>query len=749
MKKIPFFLLILIVVVLAAATFIEKYEGRIFVENHIYGSIWFVVFWGLLAIISVLYIFKKKMQRNIPVFLLHLSFLIILAGALTTFLTAKRGMLHLRLGEKKSEFTVYDHDGETYAPIPVVISLDVFTIRNYAGTDAPADFISKIRIHESSGNSFIEEVSMNRIFSYKGYRFYQSSYDNDGHGAWLSVNNDPWGITISYIGYFLLLAAMVWTLFSPKGRFQRLLKNPLLKKGVLFAGLSLLYFNSTAQTKSPCTLSQKEAAQFCTLQVLYNNRITPLQTLAYDFTMKLTGEEKYKEYTPEQFFTGWLFYFESWRQEPLLHIKNNDLQKLLELNEYASWNDFFNDDYSYKLQPYWMGMRMGKQSSLNRAIREADEKIQLIAMLRNKTLLQIFPIMDEQNEAIWYSPSSSLPNEFDENNRLFIKGTFSLLQEYIDENNCEQFLFIIDRIKTFQKNHGGISALSESKIKAELIYNRLSIPPILFKVNLFLGLLSLIYFLHLLIRKGRNSEKKIFALIPRIFFILLCFSFFLLTFYIGLRGFISGRLPMSNGYETMILLSWCIMLTTLIFHKKFGLIISFGFLLSGFCLLVASIGRMNPQITHLVPVLSSPLLSLHVSVIMMSYALLAFTFLNGVAALLLRIFRKEDDFIGEQVETLHIVSQLFLYPALFLLGAGIFIGAIWANISWGRYWAWDPKEVWALITFLIYSLALHSGSMQRFRKPLFLHGYMCFAFLTVIMTYLGVNYFLGGMHSYN
>ena len=205
---------------------------------------------------------------------------------------------------------------------------------------------------------------------------------------------------------------------------------------------------------------------------------------------------------------------------------------------------------------------------------------------------------------------------------------------------------------------------------------------------------------------------------------------------------------MGNGYETMLVLAWCVQLITLLVIKRLPFLLSFGFLLAGFFLLVSSIGQMDPQITPLVPVLSSPLLSLHVSLIMMAYALFTFTFLCGIVALTLQFFRPNQPLHAEHIQALHVISRLFLYPALALLGIGIFVGAIWANISWGRYWGWDPKEVWALISFLCYAVALHGTSLPWFRRPLNYHLYMTGAFLTVLMTYIGVNYFLGGMHSY-
>lgn len=201
---------------------------------------------------------------------------------------------------------------------------------------------------------------------------------------------------------------------------------------------------------------------------------------------------------------------------------------------------------------------------------------------------------------------------------------------------------------------------------------------------------------------------------------------------------------MANGYETMLLLAWFVQLLTLIVCLKNKLVLTFGFLLAGFFLLVAHLGQLDPQITPLMPVLASPLLSVHVSIIMMSFALLSLTFICGLTALISRLFGADD----EALMALRRLSLLFLYPALTTLGIGIFIGAIWANVSWGQYWSWDPKEVWALITFMTYGIVVHTHTLPLFRRPLPYHWFVTLAFLTILMTYFGVNFFLGGMHSY-
>jgi ABC-type transport system involved in cytochrome c biogenesis permease subunit len=302
--------------------------------------------------------------------------------------------------------------------------------------------------------------------------------------------------------------------------------------------------------------------------------------------------------------------------------------------------------------------------------------------------------------------------------------------------------------------------------------------------NLTLGFLALFCSIWMMTHKKQFSKKW-----ETTGNILLLISFLALTFCIALRWIVKGTIPMSNGYETMLITAWFVMAITLTFNTRLStlrstrrgafvakrrknspldpqgsfqseagkelstLILTFGFLLSGFFLLVSHISQMDPQITHMMPVLNSPLLSLHVSIIMMSYALVSLTFICGIVAFLLKGISKlrghrEKTSIATQMESLAVLSRIFLYPALTTMGLGIFIGAIWANVSWGNYWSWDPKETWALITFMVYAVVVHTQSLPLFRRPLTYHTYMVLAFLTILMTYFGVNYFLGGMHSY-
>lgn len=745
MKKLSFSLLMIVIICLAAATIIEKYHGSHFVYQHLYSSVWFSLLWGVFALSSVIYVLQRKLQQNISAFLMHFSFLIILAGALLTSLTARHGTLHLRMGEKSNTFTTADKEGyQQTIMMPISLSLDTFIISYYPGTNAPADYTSRFSVTDPTGKTIKGEVSMNHIFSYQGIRFYQSSFDSDKCGSYLSVNEDRWGIPVTYTGYFLLFTTMLWNLLAKKGKFRRLLHHPLLKKSVLAIVLTASCITMQA---ADITLSKKEARKFGEVMVLYNNRIAPLQTLALDFTTKLTGKNSYKDFTAEQVLAGWIFFPEQWGKEPMLEVKNSRLRELLHIGKQTAVTDFFTEKGEYRLEPYWKELHQGKPDALQKAVSELDEKIQLVMMAQRKELLKVFP-MTTDGKTYWYTPTSELPETINENEKLFIAHTFDLLQESILRKNSQQTDFILEKLTVYQQKNTGKGALTELQIKAEYFYNIIPFSILLYRLNLTIGLIALFLTCRNMLRT-QPATTITFRKVTRILTGLFICSFIILSACLGLRTYISGRLPMSNGYEAMMLIAWCIQLTTLWVYRKFRPILAFGFLLSGFFLLVASIGQMNPQITPLMPVLSSPLLSLHVSLIMMSYALFSFTFLNGLLSLILLMVKgKRDEQIKKQVNTLHVMSQLFLIPGLFLLGVGIFVGAIWANVSWGRYWGWDPKEVWALITFLFYSIALHDNSISFFRRPVWFHTYMCIAFLTVLMTYFGVNYVLGGMHSY-
>lgn len=680
LKRLLIAVYICLVCLLAIATFLEQACGTDFVEKYIYHTFWFCCLWGILAALAVMAFIRRQLWKHFPTLLLHGSFLMILAGAMLTFVGSRKGYVHLTVGNKVGSFV--EQESGRRIDLPFTLLLDSFRVEHYPGTEAPADYVSHIRIlrsgQDTDSASCSRTVSMNRILSEQGFRFYQSSFDEDKRGSWLTVNYDPWGIGATYAGYVLLGISMIGLLFSHRGEFRRLMNHPLLRKGGVFC-LLLLAGSIQVQGRTLPALSIRQADSLACEQVIYHDRVVPFNTLARDFVVKLTGRPSYAGLTPEQIIGGWLLRPEVWQYEPMIYIKNRELCRLLNLKTpYASVADLF-DGQRYRLQDFWQGRQETgrKMSPLEKAIVETDEKVGLILMLQKGTLIRPLP------------------------------------------------------------KDGSVKPLPLSKIRAELIYNRIPFSKCLFMFNLTVGLLA---FFHLVYCGLRHSSERsgLSRRINRFLVVALYAAFLFQLFGYGLRWYVGGRIPLSNGYETMQFMALCTLVLACLFRRRFPFTVPFGFLLSGFALLVAHLGQMNPQITPLMPVLVSPWLSMHVSLIMMSYALFAFIMLNGILALCIRRHER----------MLMLLSRLLLYPANFFLGAGIFMGAVWANVSWGRYWAWDPKEVWALITFLVYGMAFHSKSLSAFRRPLFFHIYMIAAFLTVLMTYFGVNYVLGGMHSY-
>ena len=766
LKRIVFTLYVLVIVTMAAATFIEKSRGTDFVHTAVYGSWWFTALWALLAVAAVVYIVRRRVRR-LSTLALHLALLLILAGALLTHVSAWRGRVHLRSGLAVDTYYKLDRKGNvSEEKMPFTMRLDTFIVSYHEGTQAEADYTSRFTV-SGEGREVQAEVSMNKIYEHGSLRFYQASYDRDGLGSVLAVNCDPWGIPVTYAGYALLFAALVWMLFDPKGRFRRLLRSPLLQKGALCA---VLFACFSVNAKALNALPRETADKFGRLFMVYNGRVCPVQTFAVDFTKKLTGASSYKDFTAEQVLTGFIFYGDEWSAEPLLKVKNGALRDALQLPARCTVNTFFNPLMGgYILGPYVREYYQGQTDKLHRQAAEVDDRLMMLMQLRRGGLLRVFPVT-RGGRTQWYAPTDNIADTLvGDAERAYIANVFSLLNAEVHAGRTANVDQILDKMLAYQEKNAGSSLPSDAQVKAERTLNGVPFATILFMVNLALGVIFIILLTAPpTLPKGRNQlptdirhngQGKLH--VPplgegrRGFPVwiggaaLSLLSFIALTLCLALRWVASGRVPMGNGYETMLLLAWLVMLVALAVARRFRIALPFGLLLSGFFLLVSHISSMDPQISHLMPVLNSPLLSLHVSVIMAAFALLSLTFLCAVTALLLRLFRgRNATGLADQTGRLALLSRLMLYPALALLGIGIFVGAVWANVSWGAYWNWDAKEVWGLITLMVYAVAAHDASLPFLRRPLGYHAFMALAFLTIVMTYFGVNYYLGGMHSY-
>lgn len=706
----------LLIAVLASATVVEKVRGTAFAAASIYGSGWFAALWALLAVSAAACILLRRLQRRPAVFLLHLALLVMLAGAAVTRLSGIHGMLHLRLGEPAETFT--DASGAE-RPFPFRITLTDFRIDCYPGSRAPMDFTSEIEI-VSDGETLFGTVSMNRIFACRHYRFYQSAYDADESGTTLAVARDPWGIGITYTGYILLLLAVALFFFDRNSRFRRLLRG---------ACCGLLFLAPHAvSAAAPQVLPRDAADELGRLCVCYNDRICPLSTLARDFTVKLCGRSRYAGYTPEQVLSGWLFYYDDWKREPMIRIKDAEVRRLMGLEgRYARLTDFHDRVNGYLLS-----------GETGRGRNAADEKFNIVRMVCTGSLLKLFPYVDPTDGVLhWASQVDDLPRELPHDQRVFIGRSLNYVNELVARHDHAAVREVLSKIRTYQFKTAGDEMPSELRLRAERFYDRSRADFPVAGCLLLAGIAAFVLSCRDMLRRRTGGRG-----LHGVFCGIAAAGLLYLSLMLGLRGYVCGHWPLSNGYETMQFMAWCTLLLTLLFRRRFGLLVPFGLLVAGLAMAVSGMGTSNPQITPLMPVLSSPLLSIHVMLVMTAYSLMACLMCNGVTGVLLG--SRSAEYAGQLQRT----GMILLYPAVFTLAAGIFVGAVWANVSWGRYWGWDPKEVWALVTLLVYMLPLHGESLPWFRHPRRFHIFCIAAFLSVLITYFGVNFLLGGMHSY-
>lgn len=729
-KRTAFALLAALTAIMALATFIGNSKGIDYATSHIYYSLWFALLWFATTICGIAWLWhahplRSRMlwRKNFHLWFIHGALCTILLGALISSLTSWSGQVHLRLGEKTDVYMSED-ENNPYKKLPFTLELSDFDVATHNGTEMASNYTSMVR---SEGKVYL--ISMNNVATIKGVRLYQASYDSDGRGSVLLARSDRWGQPITYAGYTLLFVAMIVMLFAPDGGMRRAWRE--LRKITVIALLGMTASTAVAQNTEECALTPRVlphdvAEEFGKLYVSYGGRICPVQTLAQDFCRKVYGKTSYKKLTAEQVMTGWLFWPDEWNSVPVIQVKSRALQDKLNVERYASFNDFFFDGYR-------LGPMLSANDALGRASREVDDRVMLVYSLRRGELFKFFPVKNE-GKTLWVSPtvSNDILKKLPKEERAFIENVFTrIFQDALSGNNAK-VAEGIKAIKKFQQEHGGYTLPPTRVVKAERLYNSLDLPTWLYRLNLTLGLL--LFFISL---KGKSYVVRC----GNIGGIVGILEWMALTAYIYLRCIVSDRLPLGNGHETMLAVAWFTMLIGILLWKKarkMPMLYCMPFLSSGFFLLVASLSQSGAEITQLMPVLNSRLLSMHVSIIMLSYALLSFTFLISLAAILKPI----------ESPRLRWQSLVFLYPAVALLAIGIFLGAVWANVSWGRYWGWDPKEVWALITLFVYIIPLHMASLPKFANPRTYHIYMTLAFATVLMTYFGVNYVLTGLHSY-
>ncbi len=655
--------------------------------------------------------------------------------------------------------------GSIYYTTPFYVQLNDFELERYPGSMSPSSYSSKVMVIDPRNNNrFDYHIYMNHILDYDGYRFFQSSYDQDELGTILSVNHDFWGTTITYLGYILMALGMFMTLFAKKTRFNYLnkkLKELRVKKSLL-AGIILLFSVSgtQAQNHQPDTLAkysvipQAHAEKFGRLLVQDpKGRIKPVFSFASEVTRKVTRKNSFNGLSPDQLLLGMLYNPFYYQAIPMIKITHPQLKEKLGLSEsdkYAPFLAFFDKDFHYLLAQDIESANRKKppmRNKYDKEIIQVDERVNVCYAVYNASMLRVFPLPGDKNHT-WYSPTDKSA-KFTGTDSLFVYSIFPLyfasITEGFETGNWEKADSTLQFIAKFQERYGKEVFPPENKITAEIWYHKLAIFDRLILVYLLAGLLMLIVLILQIL-----NDKPLFRYFVRFFTYVLIAGFIAHTIGLLLRWYVAGHAPWSNAYESVVYIAWATLLAGFLFIKKSPLTLAATAVLSAILLFVAYLNWLDPEISPLVPVLKSYWLMIHVAVITASYGFLALGAILGFINLLLMIIKNQSSAqkFNLTIKELTYISELTITIGLFMVTIGTFLGGIWANESWGRYWGWDPKETWALVIVLVYTFVAHMRLIPKLKGFFTFNLISLWAYSSVIMTYFGVNFYLSGLHSY-
>jgi len=644
--------------------------------------------------------------------------------------------------------------------LPFSLRLNEFQLERYPGSMSPSSFASEITLIDKENN--VEKpyrIFMNNILSYQGYRFYQSSYDTDELGTVLSVNHDYWGTIVTYIGYFLLFASLIFSLFIKKNRFRRVSRqiaetHELRKKMLLIPIAFFLIFAGTysafAQDKNQ--IEARHAESFGQLLVqTKDGRIIPVNTIASQVLVKVYKKSSFEGLSAEQVFLGMLTNPEHWQHQEMVKVADPALQSLLSVKgQFARYIDFFDTNGQYKLKAQVDEAYAKKPALRNMFDKEliyVDERLNVCYLAFSGSYLKFYPVPNHSGQ-LWISPMDMEQRTSPEDMKAgmaLLNGYFQALRASVESGNYTTADQALQSLKDYQAKEGAAILPSDFRVNIEILYNNLNIFKKLFPVFMMLGIVLFVLMFIQIFQPKLKLNRAI-----RITIGLLIVAFILQTAGLVMRWIIAEHAPWSNGYESMIYISWATMLAGFAFMKKSPIILSVTALLCGVTLLTAHMSWLNPEITNLVPVLKSYWLTIHVATITASYGFLGLGSLTGFLNLCIMIFRsnKNKDRVNLVLKELTLIIELSLSVGLILLVIGNFLGGVWANESWGRYWGWDPKETWSLVTIIVFTFILHMRLIPGLRNTFSFNFLSMFGFCAILMTYFGVNYYLSGLHSY-
>ncbi len=688
--------------------------------------------------------------------------------------------LNLRFGDEAKEMWVFggtDFQGEiekieiggkefnlSYGPgqieLPFEIKLNDFILDRYVNSMSPSSFKSKIElIDKADGVHKPFEIFMNNILNYKGFRFFQSSYDNDEGGTILSVNYDPIGTFVTYIGYFLMTLGMFLALFSKGSHFRSLLKKTG-KPVAIISFFMFLGFNGFSQkaeiSPNPPVnmIDHAHAKKFEQLLIADpNGRVKPVNTLASEVLRKVMKGKPFEGYTATEQFMSMILDQASWENVKMIKVSNDEIkQKFGFTGDYLSIVElmFPNGEDKYLLkdivdQSYNKSAK--ERTKYDKEIMKLDERANLCVMVYTGTLLHFFPVANDTTGKWIAVADMQMGHDMGASKEVLDLFTdwYGKAKEGMITGKWENANIALDKIFEYQKINGKNHIPTESNVKAEIFYNKSNFFSHASKAYIILGFILLISLFVKLLNPSVNP-----SIIIKISLFAIILIFALHTAFLGLRWYISGHAPWSNSYETTLFIAWATVLAGLSFAKKSPISLSLTAILASILILITNLSTMDPEITNLVPVLKSYWLVIHVAVITSSYGFFAMAFLMGFLNIMLLNLISDKNW-GKLMPTVNELSNIIemaVIIGIYLLTIGTFLGAVWANESWGRYWGWDPKETWALVTVLVYTILSHLRHVPGMNNSYVVSAGGVIGFASVLMTYFGVNYFLSGMHSY-
>ena len=670
----------------------------------------------------------------------------------------KRGVQHPPTSIDLNGLQFHLSYGAREEKLPFSLTLNDFIAEKYPGTEnSYASFKSKVTV-SGGGETFPYDIEMNHILNYQGYRLFQSSFHPDEQGTILSVNRDFWGTLITYIGYILLFGSLLAFMFVGKSRFRKL--NQQLKdlQAKRVAIVLVLCFSSLATAQTPMVVPNKaHAEKFGAMLIQDDGRFKPVNTFSSELLRKLSKHDTYKGLTSDQVLLSMLLSPQAWYESDIIYVKkaNDSLHRFLGVPEGTKWvkpKDFFDANGHYKLAPLLKDIyNTNTPNQFQKDFKEVDQRIGLLNRALQGDIFKVFPVPNDPNHK-WISHLDYVNDTLQITDPLykqFVKNALPayliLLQQATETGDYSKADKVLNNIKLQQEFYSAEVLPSPAKVQTELWYNRINIFEQLFQAYLYLGTVLFIVLLwHIFM------PKQIFRRLTQIGIALLWICFILHTVGLAVRWYLSGHAPFSDAYESMIYVGWSAIGVGLFFSRRSPLTVAATAFVTAIILMIAHWNWMDPAIGTLQPVLNSYWLMLHVAVIVGSYGPFALGMLLGVINLLLMIVTtcKNAHKINLIQQELTIVNELALTVGLVMLTIGNFLGGMWANESWGRYWGWDPKETWALISIMVYALVIHLRLIPHWRGRWVFNFMSIVAFGSILMTYFGVNFYLTGMHSY-